>query len=366
MDLQLFSAQERTEEATPRRLRKAREEGRAARSTDLVAGAGLLAGSLALRGLGPGAYRTFTEGMRSAFGGLEQTDLTVDRTLELFTEWAMLYLRVVVPIIGVILAVGLTVGLLQTGMLLSARPLQPDPSRINPVQGLKRIFSLRTVVEFLKSLAKVAVVGAIAYWQWNAAIPQVPDLMSQSLPAGIAVLGDRSVVVLQSIAMGLLAIGVLDYMYQRYEFRKSLRMTKQEVKQEHKETEGSPEMKSRQRQRARELARRRRALKEVPTADVVVTNPTHYAVALRYNTAEDEAPRVVAKGADLLAQRIKVIAKKHKVPMVENKPLARSLYDMVEVGRTVPPELYTAVAEVLAFVYSLRRQKRRKVGMEDQ
>ncbi|BAD41971.1 flagellar biosynthesis protein FlhB [Symbiobacterium thermophilum] len=361
MDLQLFA--ERTEEPTPRRLQKAREEGRVARSTDLVAGLGLVAATLALRGLGGYSVQQVTGGMVGAFETLRPLELTPETTAAVMQDWALIGLRAVLPIALVVVAIGVVAGTLQTRFIFTLRALVPRFATLNPITGLTRIFSLRTVTELVKGLIKLAAIGYIAYRSVRGLVPQFPNLIAQTVPAGLSAIADMVLDVMLAVGLAYLVVGVLDYGYQYWEFRRSMRMTKQEVKQEHREQEGAPELKSRQRQRMRELAMRRRALKEVPGADVVVTNPTHFAVALKYEAAKDEAPRVVAKGADLLALEIQKIARAHDVPLVENRTLARGLYYDVEVGRLIPPEYYQAVAEVLAFVYNLRRQSR-QAGQE--
>ncbi|MGE5672589.1 MAG: flagellar biosynthesis protein FlhB [Mycobacterium leprae] len=357
MYLQLFS-QERTEEATPRRRQKAREEGRAARSTDLMTGAGLLAAATALKWTGASFYNLIGGSMTQALQAVAPQELTIPGLIAMFEHWALIFVQAVFPLAGVIVAVGIFLGLLQSGFLFSLRPILPDFNRINPATGFSRMFSLNTVVEAVKGLLKVAIVGYVAYRSVIGLLPTIPRLMQQSVIAGVGFIAGQAISSLQVIGLALLALGVADYGYQYWQFQQSLRMTKQEVKQEFREQEGSPELKQKQRQRAREMARRRKALKDVPTADVVITNPTHFAVALKYVPEENDAPKVIAKGADLLAQRIKVIAKEHDIPMVENRPLARALYSMVDVGKSVPPDLYQAVAEVLAFVYNLRRHAR--------
>ncbi|MDF2627625.1 MAG: flhB [Symbiobacteriaceae bacterium] len=309
---------------------------------------------------GPNLYEQLARAMTETFGGLNAGELTPDRLGALLQDWGLLFAKTLLPIAGAIIGVGVAFGLLQGQLAFSTKPILPDFSRLNPGRGIGRIFSGQTVVETLKSLLKLALIGYVGYSDVAALIPQVPNLLGQNLALGVVGTVSRAVSALQRIGFGLIALGVLDYGYQYWEFRKSLRMTKQEVKQEHKQQEGNPELKQKQRQKARDLARRRKALKEVPKADVVITNPTHFAVAIRYKAGTDSAPTVVAKGADLLALRIKAMAKKHGVPTVENRPLARSLFATVEIGKSIPPELYQAVAEVLAFVYSLRRQKRRQ------
>lgn len=358
MDLQLF-AQERTEEATPKRLRDAREKGQYPRSQDLVTGLGLVAAAIAMKSMGPTFYSVISEAMVTAFTGLGHFELTPEKTSAMMQDWVLLLLRASVPIAATMIVIGVVVGLLQSNFHLSLNHLTPKFERISPVAGFTRIFSLRTLVELFKSLLKLGFVGLIAYLEISETLPRIPGLMAESVAEGVQYVGTISVGALQSIGMGLLGLGVLDYGYQYWEFRKSVMMTKQEIKDETKQTEGSPENKQRQRQKMREMARRRRALKEVPRADVIITNPTHYAIAIKYEPG-DAAPRVIAKGMDLLAQRIKVIARKCEIPMVENRPLARTLYTTVEIGKAIPPELYNAMAEVLALVYDMRRQKRQE------
>lgn len=331
-----------------------------ARSPDLAAGISLVAAALALGSLGPQVYEQVARGMVETFSHLNGPELTVEQVGALTTSWVLLFFKAVLPLLGLILVVGLLFGLLQGQFTFSLKPLVPNFSRINPVQGLQRMFSLHSLVEHIKACIKLAVIGFIGYRQWMSVMPEIPNLMGQGVALGVTRIAEAVVTALRNVGFALLAVGVLDYGYQYWEFRRSLRMTKQEVKQELKQQEGNPEVKARQRQRAREMAMRRRAIKDVPTADVVVTNPTHFAVALRYEAGKDAAPRVIAKGADLMAQQIKAIAREHQVPLVENRPLARRLYDTVPIGRPVPPELFQAVAEVLAFVYNLRRQQRRQ------
>lgn len=359
MDLQLF-AEERTEEATPRRLQEARKEGRVPRSQDLGAGISLVVAAMALNSVGSNIYEQAARGMVETFSHLGGVELTVEETAALGISWALLFFKAILPLVGLILLVGLLFGLLQGQFAFSLKPLAPDLNRINPLQGIKRMFSLHSLMEHIKALLKLAVIGYIGYREIRQAALEVPDLMGQSVALGLSRIFATLVTALRNVGFALLAVGVLDYAYQFWDYRRSLRMTKEEVKQEFKQQEGNPEIKSRQRQRQREMAMRRRAIKEVPKADVVVTNPTHYAVALRYEADKDVAPRVIAKGADLMAQQIKAIAREHQVPLVENRPLARRLYDTVPLGKPVPPELFQAVAEVLAFVYNLRRQGRRQ------
>lgn len=356
MDLQLFG--EKTEQPTPKRLQKAREDGKTVRSNDLVAGFGLLAFTFAMQGLGATMGQNLWIGMADTFSHLSGAELTPTSIGDLLQNWSLLFLRTILPVAGIMLVIGLLLGTLQTRFIFTLKPLVPKFETLNPLNGLKRIFSLRTVTELIKGILKLVAVGWIAYSRVLSLVPRFPNLMEQSVTAGVVAMVEMAVGTLQAIGFALLVIGILDYGYQYWEYWRSLKMSKDEVKREHKEQEGSPELKSKQRQRAREMALRRKALKDVPLADVVITNPTHYAIALKYDPKAGSAPKVTAKGADLLAQRIKTIARENKVPTVENRTLARGLYAAVEVGKLVPPEYYQAVAEVLAFVYNLRRQQR--------
>lgn len=357
MDLQLFS-QERTEQATPKKLQDARKKGQAPRSADLAAGLGLLVAALSLRSLAPRIYEQIAGGMTETFQDLARIDLTADNLSEVLQPQGLVLLKAVLSLLFLLALIGVMTGLLQTGFLFSTKPLAPDFNRLNPISGVQRMFSLKTVVELVKSLIKLAAIGSVVYLNLSSQLPMAGVLAGQAPAAGIVTVVDMAGSVLLHAGFALTAIGALDFSYQRWEFQKEQRMTKQEVKEEQKQTDGNPELKAKQKQRQREMARRRKALKDVALANVVITNPTHFAVAIRFDPAVDAVPVVVAKGTDLLAQRIKAIARKHEIPAVENRPLARTLYATVDIGRSIPPELYQAVAEVLAFVFSLRRQER--------
>lgn len=255
------------------------------------------------------------------------------------------------------MVVGILVNFLQVGAIFTTDPLRPRFDRINPLQGMKRLFSPRSFVELAKSLIKLGVAGTIL---WN-------SFRNEMMPFSERAMGMTGVTAIEGfwkilynvsirIILALLALGILDYFYQRWEHAKSLRMTKKELKDEYKQMEGDPQIKSRIKQRQRQMAMRR-MMQDVPKADVVITNPTHFAIALRYDAATMSSPQVVAKGEGYMAARIREIAEENKVPLVENPPLARAIYKAVEVGGTIPAELYQAVAEVLAFVYRLRGRK---------
>ena len=253
-----------------------------------------------------------------------------------------------------VLLVAVSVSILQVGFSFNPDTIMPQFSRINPISGFGRIFSKRSLVELIKSLLKITVVGYFIFRFIQKETLRIPSLMMAEIPDSFALLAGIIYDLAFQIAMVILVLAILDYGYQWWEHMQNLKMSKQEVKEEMKQTEGNPQIKSKIREKQRAIATRR-MMAEVPKADVVVTNPTHFAVALKYESGM-EAPTVVAKGADFIAQRIREIAKENDVVIVENKPLAQALFKNAEVGDPIPPDLYKAVAEVLAYVYRLKRK----------
>lgn len=350
--LQLF-AQEKVLPPTPRRLREARRRGEVARSQDLLAALSLLAVALAAGVLVPAAAAALGRTAAHFWSAPPARDWTVADGVAFLRQAALGGLGAAAPLALVAWIVVLLAGAAQAGLVFTSVPLAPRLDRLDPVAGLRRLWSRRVLVELLKAVLKVAVVGAVLVRGFLAARAEL--LSSLGAPPA-AVLLEAAAWARRLFLWGAgayLAVAVLDYAYQRWEHQQSLRMSVQEWKQDQKETEGDPLLKQRLRQRQRQLARQR-MLHEVPRADVVVTNPTRYAVALRYDPATMAAPVVVAKGRDALAARIRALAEEHGVPIMEEPPLARALYQAVEVGQEIPEELYVAVAEVLAFVWRLR------------
>jgi flagellar biosynthetic protein FlhB len=352
-DLQLFN-QEKTEEATPKRKEEARKKGQVAKSTEISSAFIILAAFLALKMLGPYIYFEITAYMRTIFTNLSTADFTINQVYVLFLGFSAVFLKTMLPLMLVVLVISLTVNLLQVGFVLSFEPLMPQLSRINPIAGFQRLFSLRSIVEAVKSLLKIAIITYFVYRfivRETAVVPQLigADLID-SLRYSAGLVADLAL----QIGAVILVLAALDYFYQWWEHNKSLKMSKQEIKEEFKQTEGNPQIKSKIRERQRAMAMRR-MMQEVPKATAVITNPTHFAVAIRYDKSMT-APEVVAKGQDFLAERIKQVARENRVAVVENKPLARALYQAVEVGDAIPPELYQAVAEVLAYVFRLKRR----------
>ena len=319
---------------------------------ELNAALGLLAGFWILNSSGPKLAASMKSWMSRTFESLPTTDLTQQTVVDGSLNVGMAFLGALAPILATILVVGVISNLVQVGLMFSQTALAPDFNRINPLTGLKRIFSARGMVELLKSLLKLTVIGYVVYAALSAEYPTIASSSQMDLTAAVSVLSRIGGAVGMRGAAAMLIIAMADYMYQRFDFEKNLRMTRQELIEEMKRYENQ-EMKARIRSRQRQMALSR-MMAAIPKADVVITNPTHLAIALRYEKGKMQAPTVVAKGQRLVAERIKEKAREHNVPLVENKPLARALFKSAEVGQEIPIELYQAVAEVLAFVMRLR------------
>jgi flagellar biosynthetic protein FlhB len=261
--------------------------------------------------------------------------------------------QILLPVSGLIMIAGLAINYWQVGFLFTTKPIIPRLSRINPIEGLKRVFSKRALVELLKSLLKLAIIIFISYHDFMSNMGVMVQFAQWNVNKSFLKVADMAFGIGIKIALVLLILAVFDYFYQWWEYEKSLRMTKQELKDEYKEVEGHPLIRSKIREKQRQIGMRR-MMQEIPRADVVITNPVHFAVALCYEPKENDAPVVVAKGQDYLALKIKEVAREHGVFIVENKPLAQMLYKSTDIGQAIPPELFHAVAEVLAFVYSAK------------
>ncbi len=345
--------QERTERATPKRLDEARKKGQVPRLVELSMAAVCIAAATAIYTLGRGAAGQIADLMRGALS--LHPDVAVGENV----IWPALVdagghsIVIILPILGATFFAALAAPLAIGGWNFSTSALLPQFSRLNPLSGFGRIFSARGTVELGKGLAKIAVVGTIAWVLLSGLTPQLMGLSSEPIEGAIAHSAALAGYALLVLCFGLVAIAAVDVPYQLWQHSKDLRMTREEVKEEYKESEGSPEVRGRIREAQRALARGR-MMQDVPKADVVVTNPTHFAVALRYDDQKMRAPIVVAKGTDLLAARIRELATEHGVPIVEAPPLARALYRTVDLGREVPANLYVTVAQVLTYVYQLK------------
>ena len=351
------SFQEKTEDATPKRLEEARNKGQVARSNELSSVAILAAGLLALWLLGSNMVEGMQIFMVDTFANGLSVELDALSIRSHLMAWGSDYTKIVGPVVVVLVAAALAVNYAQVGVLFAGESLEPKWNRISPFSGLKRIFSSRGLVELAKGLFKVGVVMYIAYFTIDAESDKFIAFASMGIAQIFVLSGDIVFTLGWRITLLLLIMAVLDYAFQRWDYERGLRMTKQEVKEELKQQEGDPMIRSRVRSLQREMSQRR-MMDDVGQADVVVTNPIHIAVALRYDAQNMEAPIMVAKGQRLIAERIKELARAAGVPLVENKPLARALFKAVRIGDQIPDELFKAVAEMLAFVFQLRQQKK--------
>ncbi len=352
-DLQLFA--EKTERATPRRRQEAREQGRVASSPELTTAVSFLALILGLRIFGGALLQTLTQmfavilstGTQSAAGGTGFE-----------TAWLSFLPSIamtLVPIVLLGIGAGVLMAFLQVGPMFAPDSLIPDFSRINPFKGIARLFSTQSLVDLVKSMFKLALIGWAVYSALSGAKLQFPEMMTTDPAILASYFLQTGQSILLNVAIMFAILSLADFAYRRFSFERSLRMSKEDIKDEMKRQEGSPQIKRRLRERGRAIARRR-MMQKVPTATVVVTNPTHFAVALYYDAASMNAPQVVAKGADETARKIREIASDHRVPIVENVAVARALYYTVELDEFVPNHLFQAVAEVLAYVYRLQQR----------
>ncbi len=357
-DLQLFADEgntgEKTEKATPRRVEEARKKGQVFKSSDLNSAVILMAGSVTIFITLPYMIDTLKSFTQFCLIDRSIYEFSNEYLSILFVEVLITMAKCLVPVLGITSITALLVTYLQVGFVFSGEVLTPKLDRLNPVEGAKKIFSKRALVELAKSLFKVTITGYIVYSVVNKYYLMFARLVDMELAASIIVLSQVVYEMALKVGVAFIIIGVLDYLYQRYEYDKSLKMSKYDIKQEYKQTEGDPMLKSRQRQIQRDIAMKR-MMAEVPRADVVITNPTHFAVALKYEAEIMAAPVVVAKGQDFVALKIKELAHANSVIVVENPPLARTLYAAAKIGDVIPEELFQAVAEVLAFVYKQKR-----------
>lgn len=350
------NGQEKTEAPSARRRGEARSKGNVARSAEINSAAIILAGTGFLYVAGgkllQGIMRIFTTYLKN----ITTTELVPENMRPLFLTNAVSILYLVGPFLLVIIVIGVAVNLAQVGFLWSSEALTPKFEKLKIISGLKRLFSLRSVVDLLKNIFKLVIISLVIYFTITARIDTFFRLMDESVGNILIFLAGISGEVMFKVAIAMLVLALSDYVYQRWEYEKNLKMTKEEVREENKMTEGNPQIKARIREIQRATARRRMMAK-VPEADVVITNPTHYAVALQYDPARSSAPVVVAKGERKVALRIREIAEKHNVPIVEDPPLARLLFSQAEIGREIPVETFQAVAEILSYVYRLQKRK---------
>ncbi len=362
-DLQYFAKEgpggEKTEPATDKKKDDARKEGQVAKSKELTGAISLFAMFLVLKifigNIGTSFLQTFSE----AYNRIpEMTTLTEGMVIPrefagVMNQIIIKILLMLLPFLAVAFIVAFIVDLVQVKWKPTAKPLQPKFNKLNPINGFKKLFGVDKLIELLKSLLKLIIIGYMAYSTLKDEAAQLFLLYDMQLIGALKLFGDIVINMSLKICAVYLMIGIVDYVYQRHKFNEDLKMTKQEVKDEWKNSEGDPAIKGKQRQRMQE-ASRRRMMQDIPQADVVITNPTHFAVAVKYDPQAAPAPYVVAKGEDFLAAKIKEEAGKYGIDIVENKPLARMLYYNVDLGAQIPPELYSTVAEILAVIYNRR------------
>lgn len=360
LNLAFFNQQdqsgEKTEPATPRKKEKARKEGQVLKSQELSTAALLLTGFAGLWAFGGYMFSGLTAMMAFGLGHIGRHDIELEA--QTFGSYIGMgfgqVLITALPMLLIVMATGVLINLAQVGWHPTGKPLRPKLSKVSPIKGFKRIFSLRALIELFKSVLKLVIISIVIYMIIMGEADTLPLLYTMGIAQVVSYIGGLVINIGLMVGALYLFIAALDFTYQWWKHTKELRMTKQEVKEEYKQTEGNPVIKGAIRRKMREISMRR-MMQQVPGADVIITNPTHYAVALKYNKELGEAPVVVAKGVDYVARRIKENAALHGVEVVENKPLARTLYDTVDIGREIPPELYQAVAEIFAHLVSINK-----------
>lgn len=355
LDIQFFAG-EKTEKATPKKRQDARKKGQVLKSQDVSAAALLLITFLFLFFFAPFMLDGMLSFLLQAFqrNMLVET-LTADVAMDMYVESLKEMAMLILPIMLVAVVAGIGANYLQFGLLFTTETLKFDLKKIDPIKGIKRILSVRAIINLIKSLLKVAFIGTVTTAVIWMNLDKVLSLTFHTPWETLTTVAYLTGIMGIAASLMLIFIALLDFLYEKFEYEKQLKMSKQDIKDEYKNSEGDPLIKSKIKQRQREMAMRR-MMQEIPSADVVITNPTHYAIALKYDDESMDAPRVVAKGTDFVAQKIKMVAKENDVIMVENRPLARAMYDQVEIGETVPEEFFKAVAEVLAYVYRIKRK----------
>jgi len=350
---------QKTEDPTQKRLDDAVKDGKVPFSREVTSFLMLAAFSFTLIALMPFMMRKTADNLTKFIANPHLFIIDGNSLIALFKDVLIDFFGVMVTPVLIIVTVIILSAILQHGFIISTKSLEPKLERISPLAGLKRLFSMRTIVEFVKGILKISIVGVVAVITVYPEIPELSKLTAGGTIAMLILLALLAKKMLIGVCSVIFLIASVDFLYQKFEYIKSMKMSKHDIKQEFKQTEGSPEVKAKLRELRAERAGKR-MMSDVPTADAIITNPTHYAVALKYESAKTEAPVVVAKGKDLVALRIKEVGKEHKIPIIENPPLARALYSSVEIGNEIPAEHYNAVAEVIRYVYKLKGKKAKK------
>jgi len=347
---------EKSEEPTSRKLEEAVEQGNVPDSKEMGTFFTILASLILLYFFGTWMFNGMGGFMQQTYSNIGTTELTPEGMTALFTNISVKLGIILAPAFLIMPFFAVAGKLMQNGIVMSSKSITPDISKINPISGLKNMFSLKSLVELVKNIGKISVIAYVVYGVVSDEWLNLPLLLDMEIITAMSFTAGLALRIIVRTVWVLAVIGIIDYIYQKYTHKKKLRMSKEEVKEEHKESEGDPLVKARIRTVQRQIARQR-MMQEVPEADFVVTNPTHLAVAVKYDKEKSSAPTVVAKGAGLIAERIKEIAKENGIPVIENKLLARSLFKFVEIGMEIPETLYKAVAEMLAYIYGLKNKK---------
>ncbi|MFW6146918.1 MAG: flagellar biosynthesis protein FlhB [Thermodesulfobacteriota bacterium] len=347
------SFEEKTEQPTPRKREEVRKKGQVAKSREIPSLAVLLVGLISIAAFGSHMYYHIGIIMTEGFSFFTLSDLSMPDFLHFSKRMITLFLLTMLPLLLALFLTAIVSNVMQVGFLLSAELIKPNLSKINPIKGFGRLFSSQSLMELLKSLLKLAVVGTAACLTIRSEMKHVPYLWDMEVNSIVVYLLKIIFKISIRCILAMVVLVAIDYAFQRWEFLRKIKMTKKEVKDEYKRVEGDPLVKSRIKGIQREMAKKR-MMQAVPKADVVIVNPTRLAVALQYESTRMSAPRVIAKGAGELARRIKKVAESHGVPIVENRELAQRLYSLVAVDQEIPPVLYEAVAEVLAYIYRLK------------
>lgn len=345
-----MAGEEKTEKATPKKRTDARKEGNVLQSKEIGVAVSVLGIFAFVRIMAEFMVNNLLSYFQRSFEGLGTYEVNTETIMPLFVDLITVFVCVVGPVLAVAMVLGIIPTVAQTKGLFTMKAVKPKFSNLNPLSGIKKMFSMQAVVGILKGLIEVIVIGVMVYSEISDRLPIIISMTDAGIMQGMAYTGLVIYDVVMTICILLVFVAAGDYLFQWWSFEKKLRMSKQEVKEEYKQTEGDPKIKGKIKQRQREMAQRR-MMQDVPGADVVVRNPTHYAVALKYDQDKNKAPMVVAKGKDNLAMRIVRVAEENDVYCMENPPLARALYAQVELGHEIPYELYDAVAEVLTVVY---------------
>jgi flagellar biosynthesis protein FliR/FlhB len=354
----ILASGEKTEDATPKKKRDARKKGQIARSKEVPLAVTLFGATIIIASLGGFIGNTIKATTMYFLNINPMHDFTYTSLLNLTSVIMLRSAVVIIPVLVPLMVIGVAANVMQVGFLFTGEPIIPKLSKLNPLSGFKKMFSMKSAITALKDIAVISVVGYVGYLFVKGEYPNIMLMGNLTISLIPGVFTGIILGILTRVTIVLIIIALLDYIYQRYSTSKDLRMTKQEVKEEYKQEEGDPQIKAKIRQRQREMSMKR-MMQSIPTATVVVTNPTHLAVALRYEEGKDEAPTLIAKGSGYVAIRIKDIAKENEVPIIENKPLARLIFEEVELESEIPANMFQAVAEILALIYKMKLKKRK-------